>query len=191
MKKNFLAFIFLLSHYSQIGAQDINDIFSLKIIDQTNHQYNFNEIKKYNSCAFIFLLTDCPASQSYTLTIKKLQEKYQSKNVKFIFVFPGDFSTAKEIRDFITQYKLNGTILFDKSFALTKYLHATVAPESFLVNNNGRIIYSGRIDNLYYSPGRKRQVITSNDLDEAISNCTNHKIQPIKSTQAIGCIINY
>lgn len=191
MKKIVFIFSFLAIHFFNTSAQKNTDLFSLKILDHNNHQYNFSEIKKYNACVFIFLLTDCPASQNYTLTIRKLKEKYKSKNVNFIIVFPGDFSTPKDVNDFINQYKLKGTILADKSFALAKFLHAKVAPESFLVSNTGKTLYSGRIDNLYYSPGRKRQVITSNDLDNAIANIVNGKLQTIPSTNAIGCIINY
>ena len=77
------------------------------------------------------------------------------------------------------------------SFKLTKFLNASVAPECFVLNKLNKIIYSGRIDDQYFSPGRKRQVITSRDLDAAISNLVLGKIQLTQTTKAIGCIINY
>ena len=191
MKKFNLPFIFFLILTINVSGQLKSSIANLKIKELGKNYYNFKVDTKTNGTVFIFLLTDCPASQSYTLTINDLIKKYKKDNINFAIVFPGDFSSENEIQSFVKTYHLTIPILFDRSFKLTKFLNASVAPECFVLNKFNKIIYSGRIDDQYFSPGRKRQVITSRDLDAAISNLVLGKIQLTQTTKAIGCIINY
>ena len=188
LTKLFICFAVLTSHvFGQINSS----ISNLKIKELGKSYYNFKVDDKTSGTVFIFLFTDCPASQNYTLLINDLVKKYQKNTINFAIVFPGDFSSENEIQSFVKTYHLTTPILIDQSFKLTKFLNATVAPESFVLNKYNKIIYSGRIDDQYFSPGRKRQVITSHDLDAAISNLVSGKIQLVQTTKAIGCIINY
>lgn len=188
LTKLFICFAVLTSNvFGQINSS----ISNLKIKELGKSYYNFKVDDKTSGTVFIFLLTDCPASQNYTLLINDLVKKYKKNTINFAIVFPGDFSSENEIQSFVKTYHLTTPILIDQSFKLTKFLNATVAPESFVLNKYNKIIYSGRIDDQYFSPGRKRQVITSHDLDAAISNLVSGKIQLVQTTKAIGCIINY
>lgn len=191
MKKSNLPFIFFLVLTISVFGQSNSSISNLRIKAADNSYYNFNLDRETNGTVFIFLLTDCPASQSYTLTINDLVKKYKKYNIKFAIVFPGDFSSENEIKSFVKTYHVGIPVLLDGSFKLTKFLNATVAPECFVLNKFNKIIYSGRIDDQYFSPGRKRQVVTAHDLDAAILNLVSGKIQLTKTTKAIGCIINY
>lgn len=191
MKKSNLPFIFFLLLTINVFGQLNSSISNLKIKELDKSYYNFNLDTKSNGTVFIFLLTDCPASQSYTLTINDLVKKYKKNNINFAIVFPGDFSSENEIQSFVKTYHVAIPILFDRTFKLTKFLNATIAPECFVLNKFNKIVYNGRIDDQYFSPGRKRQVITAHDLDAAISNLVSGKIQLTKMTKAIGCIINY
>jgi thiol-disulfide isomerase/thioredoxin len=183
--------LLVLLQWHSSKAQNELGLFKLKVKCSDNTYYDFSKIKNNKGTVFIFFLTDCPASQSYTLTYRNLIEKYNRQGIKIYIVFPGTFADLKTIGEFCKTYKITDPVLIDSNLSLTKYLHATIAPECFLMNNNGKIIYQGRIDDLYYSPGRKRKVITSHDLEDAIKNCVAGKIQMTRSTKAIGCIINY
>ncbi len=183
--------VLLISINFECRAQEVTNILNLKLTSLENKKVDLSEIKNSKATAFVFLLTDCPASQNYTLTINKLFQKYSNKNIQINVVFPDTYSSLVEITQFKNEYKLKMPVLLDPELKLTKTLYARVAPSCYLLDKTGKIIYEGRIDDWYYSPGRKRTVIRSNDLDNAIDHYLNGlPIDPIKTTP-VGCIINY
>ncbi|MBP6335238.1 MAG: redoxin family protein [Bacteroidia bacterium] len=172
-------------------AQKNISILNLKLKTTENSIYNFSSIQNSKATVYIFFLTDCPSSQNYTLTINKLQKKYSDKNIPFVIIFPDTYSTIDEILDFKKIYKVEMPVVLDPELAFTKLLPAKVAPQCFVLDGNANIIYEGRIDDWYYSPGKKRTVIRSNDLDVALTNFLSGKpIVPAK-TIPYGCVINY
>ena len=77
MKKFNLPFIFFLILTINVSGQLNYSISDLKIKELDKSYYNFKVDSKTTGTVFIFLLTDCPASQSYTLTINDLVKKYK------------------------------------------------------------------------------------------------------------------
>ena len=137
---------------------------------------------------FVFLLPDCPASQSYTLTLNTLSKKYQSKQVQFLGIVPGTYATAAEVKAFVKTYKVSFPVLADTAYKLVRCLGATIVPEAFVVDRKGVTQYAGRIDNWLVSAGKKRN-ITTHELDDAITAVINKKPVKVKKTKAIGCYI--
>lgn len=162
---------------------------SLKTIDDT--AFSFRELKNKKAVVIVFMLTDCPASQSYSLTLNRLQEKYSKQNVQFVGIFPGSFSGIQEMKDFRKTYHIHFPLLKDVQMKLAAKLGATIAPEVFLIGHDGSIKYSGRIDDWLYALGKKRQVVTSHDLDNAIDDYLRGREIKNKKTNAIGCILQY
>ena len=138
---------------------------------------------------YIFLSETCPICQSYTLTLKDLYKKYKDKEVTFIGVFPNYYADSDQVKKFKAEYSIPFGLVVDGKSALTKHFSATITPEVFVENAEHQVLYSGRIDDSFYSLGKRRKVITSNDLDDALNSIVNN--QKIKSTktQAVGCII--
>ncbi|MFN8165233.1 MAG: redoxin domain-containing protein [Bacteroidia bacterium] len=174
-----------------ISATSDLSVYSVKVADATGHAFELDKLRKNKLNAFVFLLTDCPASQYYTLTLNGLEEKYHSQGVEVIAVFSGKFAKAEEIQRFQKDYKLKLSVLLDSQSALAKKFGATIAPEVFLADKQGKTIYSGRIDDTYYAPGRKKTKMTSADLQNAIDHFLSGKTLEIKSTKAIGCILEF
>lgn len=193
MRSNSFCFLlyFLLIFSVNVFAQDKAQLLALTLKNPDNNEFQFSRLKESKATVLVFFLTDCPASQNYTLTINKLQKKYAGKNISFKIVFPDTYSTNEEIRKFIMNYKMTMPVLLDPELKLTRILQAQVAPQCFLLDSTGTVVYDGRIDDWYYKPGKKRTVIVSHDLDKAITNFISGKeIVPAK-TIPIGCIINY
>ncbi len=190
-KRHLLSLFIFLSISGYSSAQKSKEILNLNLKTYENTIYDFSTIKNSKATVYVFFLTDCPASQNYTLTINKLQKKYSDKNIPFIIIFPDTYSTIDEIKEFKSKYKIQMPIVLDPELSFTKLLPAKVAPQCFVLDNNANILYEGRIDDWYYSPGKKRTVIRSNDLDAALTNYLSGKpIAPAKTTP-YGCIINY
>lgn len=138
---------------------------------------------------YIFLSETCPICQSYTVKLKELYALYHTQNVQFLGVFPNYYSTAEDISAFGKKYGIPFKLVQDTG-ALAGKLKATVTPEAFVTSAAGAILYSGRIDDSFYKIGRRRNVISSHDLKDAISNILSGNPVSIPKTQAVGCMIS-
>ncbi|MBX9686301.1 MAG: hypothetical protein K2X27_06335, partial [Candidatus Obscuribacterales bacterium] len=67
-------------------------------------------------------------------------------------------------------------------------LAAKITPQAF-VWKNGRLVYSGRIDDRYAAIGQRRSVIVCHDLKSLLSDLDSGKNLVFKETQAIGCFL--
>lgn len=138
---------------------------------------------------YIFLSEICPICQSYTLPLKELYKKYSPKEIRFIGVFPNYYAHVDSIASFKNKYNIPFELFIDQNAKLTTRLGATITPEVFIESFENKILYSGRIDDSFVALGKRRKVITSNDLDDALNCILTNKEIKLKKTQAIGCII--
>ena len=168
-----------------------DDFFQFNLHDIQNKIVSFSDFKKNKATVIIIFLSDCPASQSYTLTLNKLAKKYNANNISFIGIFPGSYSTDDELKKFKSDYKIEFPLLKDPDMILARKLDATIAPSCFVINEKGNTIYQGRIDDWLYAIGKKRQVITENNLDDALKSVVKNLPVKIKETKPIGCILEY
>ena len=139
---------------------------------------------------YIFLSESCPICQSYTLTLKELYKKYSDKNVKFVGVFPNYYADSDEIQKFKNKYSIPFPLIIDKDAELTKHFSATITPEVFVENSEKQLLYSGRIDDSFFAIGKRRKVITTNELADALNAIANNEPIKVNKTQAVGCIIS-
>jgi peroxiredoxin len=192
-KLSILSFLWILLFFSgNIKAQNDLQNFIPKHISEIKtgqSHFDFEELKKNKASVIIFLASDCPLSQKYTLTIKKMQKEFLSSGVEFYAISPGELYTDAEIEEFCKRYKLDLMFLRDKKFELVKKIGATITPEVFVFDETLTTIYSGAIDNWYLSLNKKRSVITENYLYDALSARIAGKEILIKKTEAVGCII--
>ena len=136
-----------------------------------------------------FLSPNCPLCINYTKTLMSVQNEFVEEDVKFMVVFAGPYQDEKEIYDFQNEYKLSMQGILDPDYRLTKALKATVTPEVFVVSKTGIIAYSGAIDNWAYETGKKRAVVTSHFLRNAISKLVNDSVPEPSQTEPVGCYI--
>ncbi len=142
-----------------------------------------------DTTVYVFLSENCPICQSYTLTLKQLDTKYKSKHIRIIGVFPNYYSTQETIDEFKKKYAIPFDLVIDKKGELTKHFKASITPEVFVESPAKKLLYSGRIDDSFYALGKRRQVITSTELADAIEEIVSGKPIKITKTQAVGCII--
>lgn len=138
---------------------------------------------------FIFISPECPLCQSYSLTINQLIKKYTAKGIQFIGIVPGKDFSKQQVLHFNRTYKSTLPIWFDLQLKLTQAIGATITPEVFFISNNGKLLYSGRIDNWAYELSKKRKIITEHDLINALEAYIHHKPITTLKTKAVGCFI--
>jgi hypothetical protein len=137
----------------------------------------------------IFTRTDCPISNRAAPEICRLCEKYRPRDVDFYLIYVDPNQGAAEIRQHMKDFAYPCTALRDPEHSLVAYCHATATPEAVVFNQNRKITYQGRINNLYVDVGNSRAEPTTNDLDEAIEATVSGRPVANPRTRAVGCAI--
>ncbi len=136
---------------------------------------------------YFFLQPDCPISNFYAPEIKRICSD-QSVACELVYVDPA--LTAQAAAEHAVRFglgHLRRTV--DRDRQLIRELAPKVTPEVVVVDKNRAIQYRGRIDDRYPSIGKKRQVVTSRDLSDALSSLAAGRPVAVTQTNAVGCSI--
>jgi thiol-disulfide isomerase/thioredoxin len=137
----------------------------------------------------VFVRTDCPVSNRYAPEIQRLSAQYLDK-AAFWLVFPSKAESPEMIRKHEQDFGYKLPALRDLQHALVRHSQVQVTPEVAVFDVHGRLLYHGRIDNLYEDLGRARSAPTTHELDDAIRAATIGKILPARATPAVGCYLS-
>jgi AhpC/TSA family. len=137
-----------------------------------------------------FVTTDCPIANSYAPEIQRICSEYGPKKIScdLIYVDP-DLTTAdvkKHMKDF---GYANIPAILDSSQKVVHAAGATITPEAAIIGPAGKVLYSGRIDNVYAALGKRRPQATERDLRKALDEIVDGKAVTTSQTQPVGCYI--
>jgi peroxiredoxin len=184
-----LNYILLLIVAAFSSLQTGTAVFSATVKDMEGKPYQLAQLKKNSGSILVFISPDCPLCQNYALTLNQQQEKFAAKNIKYYGIVSGKSYTQQEINHYKKLFGVKFTILIDDGYLLRDKLKATVVPEAFLLDKNGKVRYSGRIDDWAYEVGKHKTQASEHNLRDAVSNFTQNKPIKITKTKAVGCIL--
>jgi thiol-disulfide isomerase/thioredoxin len=137
----------------------------------------------------VFVRTDCPVANRYAPTIQKLNEEHAAK-AAFWLVYPSKAESAEIIRKHEREYGYKIPALRDPQHVLVKESQVQITPEVAVFDAGKRLIYHGRIDNLYEDIGRARSAATTHELEDAIFAALSGKSLAVDATHGVGCYIS-
>jgi hypothetical protein len=141
---------------------------------------------------FVFTRSDCPIANRYAPDLERLQRQAAAARIDFWIVFVDPAETAPRIREHLTRFAYTGRALRDPQHELVRATGVTIAPEAAVfVRESGapRLVYRGRIDDRYVSPGRMRPAASTRDLEAVMTQVPDAAPLALRETQAVGCII--
>ena len=138
---------------------------------------------------FLFTRTDCPVSNRYAPTVRRLFEEFAPRGVSFRLVYVDPDETAEVIRQHLDDYAYPLPALRDPEHKLVALTGATITPEAVVFGGGRRMIYRGRIDDWYLDFGRSRATATTHDLERAIQAALAGQAVEPSTTEAVGCFI--
>jgi thiol-disulfide isomerase/thioredoxin len=136
----------------------------------------------------IFVRTDCPISNRYAPTIQRLSAQYAGQ-AAFWLVYPDKTELPESIRKHEREFGYQLLALRDVQRTLVKQSRAQITPEAAVFDAHHRLIYHGRIDNLYEDFGRARTSATTHELDDAVLAALHGKTLAADNVPAVGCYI--
>jgi len=138
---------------------------------------------------FIFVRSDCPVSNRYAPELRQIAEAFAGQNVEIWVVYADPSETADHIRRHLAEFGFPGQPLRDPDHALVKRAQATFAPEAAVFDAAGKLVYHGRIDDLWADVGRARPIARVHDLEDAISAVLGGRAVSVAVTRTIGCTL--
>ena len=141
---------------------------------------------------FVFTATDCPISNRYAPEVRGLYERFAPRGVAFWLVYADPSDSAEAIQRHIQEFDYPLTPLRDSQHALVKLTGVRVTPEAaVLVPGAGgpRLVYRGRIDDLYVDFGKARAKPTTRDLERVLETILAGTTPRLQTTPAVGCFI--
>lgn len=137
----------------------------------------------------VFVRNDCPISNRYAPELQRLNREFSSRGVSFWMIYPDPGETLESAGRHAKEYGLPGSVLLDPRHALVKLAGARTTPEAAVFAPGKRLVYHGRIDDLYVSFGKARRAATTHDVESAVRAVLDGKSVARASAPAIGCAI--
>jgi hypothetical protein len=136
---------------------------------------------------FLFIRSDCPVSNRYAPELRHIAEVFSGHDVELWLVYADPSETVEHIRRHLVEFGFPGEPLRDPDHALVKRAQATFAPEAAVFDAGGKLVYHGRIDDLWADVGKARPFARIHDLEDAISAVLEGRAVAIGATRAVGC----
>jgi len=135
-----------------------------------------------------FLGTECPMARLYGPRLSKLADEFRSHHVRIVGVNSNRQDSVAEIRAYVDELSVSFPVIHDRGNLIADRYGATRTPEVFLLDEQLRLRYHGRIDD-QYAPGISRAAPTEEDLRMAIEQLVAGKPVATAETTALGCLI--
>jgi len=155
------------------------------VVDLAGKTVSLPETQQF--MVFIFLSVDCPISNRYAPTLRKLQSDFQ--NAQWILVYPNADEDSAAIQKSLREFGLNFKAWRDTKHALVKSANVSVTPEVAVFLPTAGFIYRGRIDDRHVDFGKYSAEARTNDLRDILVGIEKGKTPSPRITKAVGCSI--
>ncbi len=164
--------------------------FSLPGID--GKTYTLDSFKDKKILIVCFMCNHCPYVKATIGRIIALQDQFKDKEVILVGINSNDEKNYPEdsferMIEVAKEKKYNFPYLHDKTQGVATAYDAACTPEFFLLDQDRKLRYHGRLDNNWKEP----QSVTRTDLAEAIKEVLEGKEVSVAETPAIGCSIKW
>jgi len=127
-----------------------------------------------------------------TTEMNAIFKEYESDTFQFYGYFPNMASKPPAIERFVAKYNIDFQVKTDYFKKRSKKYMATTAPQVVVYDEKlNRVLYHGRINNLFETVGNKRRRPTKHDLRNALREIMENQTISSQYEKPIGCMINF
>lgn len=121
-----------------------------------------------------------------------MKDKYDKPPFYFKGYFPNFSSKPDKIERFLNDHEITLDWTTDYYKTKAKEYDIEVLPTVVIRDErNNSVLYYGSINNRFVSVGKQRRVINKHYVQDALESIENQREIKLKSTEAVGCFINY
>jgi peroxiredoxin len=183
-----LCSLFAFTYGSTAGART-TDVAAIVLKDLNGKSVRPLNARGRRATVLLFIAHDCPISNTYAPEMARIYQSYSKKKIAIYLIYVDPGMKAETARKHVRDYRLPMRALLDPAHKAVKLAGATVTPEAVVFGADGRLVYRGRIDDLYLDFGKRRYETTKHDLREVLNAIVEGKKPPLRTTNAVGCFI--
>jgi peroxiredoxin len=141
------------------------------------------------AAALIFYSSECPISNAYSPTLNRLAEEFPATKLNLVGVCADPDLSAAEVAAHAKDFGLKFPVVHDKELTLAAQLGASVTPEAFVIDDQGRIRYHGRIDDQFAARQKRNANSMTRELHDAVAAVLEGREVIPAEVPAVGCPI--
>lgn len=150
--------------------------------------WSLSEADESPAVVIAFLGTECPLVKLYGPRLSILHQRFADQGVAFVGINANRQDSVTEMTQYAEKHQIKFPLLKDVGNRVANQLGATRTPEVFILDEDRRIRYHGRIDD-QYGVGFARDKAQRDDLAIALEELLAGKKITTPETEAIGCVI--
>ncbi len=149
-------------------------------------------LESHRAVVVVFMCNHCPYVQAYLDRLKAIQSDYTSQQVTLIGINSNDEGQFPEdsydrMKTFAENRGINFPYLRDSTQDVAQSFGAERTPEVFLIDQQGVVRYTGRVDDSPQDPAQ----VSSSDLRQALDQLLTSGEVSIGATAAVGCSVKW
>lgn len=149
-------------------------------------------LEQFRAVGVIVMCNHCPYVKLYLESLKQLQAEIGAQGATLVGINPNDETRVPEdsfaaMKSFAATHQLNFPYLRDVTQEVAREFGAARTPEAFLIDQTGRLRYSGGIDDQPQNPASAQQ----HYLHDAILQLLAGEEITHPVTEAVGCSIKW
>ena len=156
--------------------------------DYRGHEWSLTELADRRLVVVAFLGTECPLAKLYATRLRDLAAQYESRGVSFLGIVSNRQDSLTEILHYARVHGITFPVLKDTGNQVADQFGAERTPEVFVLDDQRRIRYRGRIDD-QFEIGVQRAAPSQRDLQQAIEDLLAGRDVGTPRTVATGCRI--
>jgi hypothetical protein len=144
---------------------------------------------KGGASALVFYSSECPISNSYSPALNALGSEFPAGRVRLVgLCIDPDLSDA-DIATHAKDFELKFPVVRDRHGDLARKLGAAVTPEAFVLDDQGRVRYHGRIDDQFADRRKANANPSTHELRDAVAAVLDGREVKTPHVPAVGCPI--
>jgi hypothetical protein len=137
----------------------------------------------------LFVLAECPIANRLAPEMNAIEAAYRPKGARFYLVHADRKIISAAAKRHAQEFGYRMPVLLDPGHRLVSAAGAERTPEA-AVFRDGKLMYRGRINDLYGDLGRSRPQPTRHDLRRALDLALEGKPVPQPWPASVGCVID-
>jgi len=167
-----------------VGAPDFGNLLGVD-----GERYSLSSFQNKRLLVLLFISNSCPTVKACEDRIIKIQKDYSGKNVQLLalnsnnpYLSPADTYAEMVLR--VQEKGFNFPYVKDEERTVARYYGAVCTPHAFLLDDERRLRYKGRIDD-----SRNPDRVTISNLRNAIEDLLANRPVGVPETTPFGCSI--
>lgn len=181
-----IAILFFFGFYNIVSHAEDNP-WNLQVVDSTGKATALKNLLDGNQFTVLLVLgSDCPLSQKALTEVSEDLAKVEALGKVGLLGLLVARDDAEDIKRLKQDFKITIPLYLDFHNMVSERLGVKVVPTAVLINQDGKILYQGRINDRVEQLG-KRANARRHDLLEALKDALQGKPVRVAKTEAVGC----